>query len=293
MSWYNAVNDMDNKVNRRFFFRTGVLGAAAVGLGPLPCVAAVTKREEDPFHGLKVGMTSYTLRKYNLDEAIAKTKQAGVKYFSIKEVHLPLKSTPEERKAAAKKITDAGLVLMGGGVIYMKNDAAQIRNVFEYAKDLGMKTIVCSPDPEALDEIEKRVKEYDLFIAIHNHGPTDKKYPSPMDVLRMVEKRDSRMGACIDVGHTVRIGEDPVEAIQKCAKRLYEFHMKDVTSATPSGKPTEVGKGVIDIAAVLRELVKMKWPYHVALEYEANGDDPMPGVVESYAYMRGALAGIG
>jgi sugar phosphate isomerase/epimerase len=171
----------------------------------------------------------------------------------------------------------------------MKNDAAQIRNVFEYAKDLGMKTIVCSPDPEALDEVEKRAKEYDMLIAIHNHGPTDKKYPSPLDVLRMVEKRDSRMGACIDVGHTVRIGEDPVESIKKCASRLYEFHMKDVTSATPSGKPTEVGKGVIDIPAVLGQLVKMKWPYHVALEYEANGDDPMPGVIESYTYMRGVL----
>jgi sugar phosphate isomerase/epimerase len=178
---------------------------------------------------------------------------------------------------------------MGGGVIYLKNDADQIRNAFEYAKDSGMKTIVCSPELDALDEIEKRVKEYDLLIAIHNHGPGDKRYPSPLDVLRLVEKRDSRMGACIDVGHTVRIGQDPVEAIQKCASRLYEFHMKDVTSATPTGKATEVGKGVIDIPAVLGELVKMKWPYHIALEYEVNTDDPMPGVIESYAYMRGVL----
>jgi sugar phosphate isomerase/epimerase len=284
---------MENTVNRRRFLKTGLLGAAVVGCPALPCLAGVTKPQRPPFHGLKIGITSYTLRKYDLDEAIAKTKQAGVKYFSIKEVHLPLKSTPEERKAAAKKIAAAGLILMGGGVIYMKNDADQIRNVFEYAKDLGMKTIVCSPDPEALDEVEKRVKEYDMLIAIHNHGPTDKKYPSPLDVLRMVEKRDSRMGACIDVGHTVRIGEDPVEAIKKCASRLYEFHMKDVTSATPSGKPTEVGKGVIDIPAVLGQLVKMKWPYHVALEYEANGDDPMPGVIESYTYMRGVLDAMG
>src|SRR5947208_3237185 len=158
-------------LNRRKFLRAGMLGAVVAGAGPLPCLAAVTKKERDPFHGLKVGITSYTLRKYGLDEAIAKTKQAGVKYFSIKEVHLALKSTPAERKEASKKIADAGLVLMGGGVIYMKNDTAQIRNVFEYARDLGMKTIVCSPDPDALDEIEKQLKEYDSFVAIHNHGP--------------------------------------------------------------------------------------------------------------------------
>jgi len=287
------INSTTCSLSRRRFLRNGVVGVAVLGAGSLRSLAAVTKKDGDPFHGLKVGITSYTLRKFNLDQAIAMTKQAGVKYISLKDVHLPLKSTPMERKEAAKKIRDAGLILMGGGVISMSNHEAEIRNVFEYAKDTGMKTIVCSPDPDALDAIEKMVKEYDLNIAIHNHGPTDKKYPSPMDVLRMVGQRDKRMGACIDVGHTVRIGEDPVPAIEKCAGRLFEFHMKDVTAATKDGKPTEVGKGVIDIPAVLQALMKLKWPYHVALEYEAKADDPMPGVIESYAYMRGVLAGMG
>src|SRR5205814_3328236 len=130
------------------------------------------------------------------------------------EVHLPLKSTPEQRKEARKKVEDAGLVLMGGGVIYMKNKEDEVRNDFEYAKDTGMKTIVCSPERDALDLVEKMVKEFGQRIAIHNHGPTDKNgYPSPLDVLRAVENRDPRMGVCMDVGHTVRIGEDPVVAI--------------------------------------------------------------------------------
>jgi len=195
------INSTTCSLSRRRFLRNGVVGVAVLGAGSLRSLAAVTKKDGDPFHGLKVGITSYTLRKFNLDQAIAMTKQAGVKYISLKDVHLPLKSTPQERKEAAKKIRDAGLVLMGGGVISMSNHEAEIRNVFEYAKDTGMKTIVCSPDPDALDAIEKMVKEYDLNIAIHNHGPTDKKYPSPMDVLRMVGQRDKRMGACIDVGH--------------------------------------------------------------------------------------------
>ena len=278
--------------NRRHFLQTGVFGSAAlVAAGLCPsAMAEVTKPVRDPFDGLKVGITSYTLRQFTLDQAIAMTKQAGVKYISLKEVHLPLKSSREERMAARKKIEQAGLVLMGGGVIYMKKNEAEIRNDFEYARDTGMGTIVCSPDPEALDIVEKFAKEFDLRIAIHNHGPTDKRYPSPLDVMKLVKDRDSRMGICIDVGHTVRINENPIPVMQQVASRLYEFHMKDVTAPTAEGKPIEVGKGVIDIVAVLGTLVKMKWPYHVALEYEVHADNPMPGMIESYAYMRGVLA---
>jgi sugar phosphate isomerase/epimerase len=251
---------------------------------------AATGAGRDPYHGLKIGMTSYTLHKFNLDQAIAMTKEAGVKYISLKDVHLPLKSTREQRKEARKKVEAAGLKLMGGGVIYLKNNQDEIRNAFEYAKDAGMPTIVCSPDPEALDTVEKMAAKYKLRIAVHNHGPTDKRYPSPLDVLRLVKDRNKHMGICMDVGHTVRIGEDPVAVIHQCASRLYDFHMKDVTAATPDGKPIEVGKGVIDIPGVLKALLKLKFPYHVALEYEANADNPMPGVMGSYAYIRKVLA---
>jgi inosose dehydratase len=281
-------------LNRRRFLQTSLLGSGMIAAANFSekSVAAVTKIAGDPFHGLKMGVTSYTWLKFPLDQAIAMTKQVGIKYISLKDVHLPLKSTPEQRREVHKKLDDAGLTLMGGGVIYFKNNEQEIHNVFEYAKDAGMATIVCSPDIDALDAVEKMVKKYDLKIAIHNHGPTDKKYPSPLDVMRLVKDRDSRMGVCMDVGHTVRIGQDPVEAIEQCASRLYEFHMKDVTAAVASGKPTEVGKGVIDIVGVLKALVKIKWPYHVALEYEVKSENPLPGVIESFAYMRGILATI-
>jgi sugar phosphate isomerase/epimerase len=280
--------------NRRRFIQSGLLSSTALAAPnfSFESKAALTKTPGDPFHGLKMGLTSYTWLKFPLDQAIAMTKQVGAKYISLKDVHLPLKSTPEQRHEAHQKIEDAGLTLMGGGVIYFKNNEEEIRNVFEYAKDAGMATIVCSPDPDALDNVEKMVKKYDLKIAIHNHGPTDKKYPSPLDVMRLVKERDPRMGVCMDVGHTVRIGVEPVAAIEQCASRLYEFHMKDVTSATPQGKATEVGKGVIDIVGVLKALVGIKWPYHVALEYEVKADNPLPGVTESFTYMRGVLAAI-
>jgi inosose dehydratase len=277
-------------MNRREFLTGSIAASAVATLGLNSAAAAVTKPARDPFDGLKIGIASFTFRKFNLDEAIKMTREAGLKYITLKDVHLPMKSTAGERKAAHEKVVAGGLMLMGGGVIYLNNDEGEIRAAFEYVKEAGMPTMVCSPQPEALDQVERFAREYDIRIAIHNHGPGDKRYPSPLDVFRMVKDRDPHMGICMDVGHTVRINEDPVEAIQKCASRLYDFHIKDVTRAAADGKPIEVGRGVIDIVAVLRTLVDMKFRYEVALEHEDKPDAPMPGVMESVAYMRGVLA---
>lgn len=283
-----------SNLNRRHFLKAGVLSPAALAVvgGRGSLVAAVTKPPRPVYLGLKLGVASYTFRKFTLDQAIVMTKQAGAGFLSLKDFHLPYKSTPAERQEVRKKIEDAGLGLISGGVIYMKNNEEEVRNFFEYAKDAGMPTIVCSPDIDALDLVEKFAKEYNLRIAIHNHGPGDKKYPSPLDVLRLVKDRDERIGLCIDVGHTVRLGEDPVEVIRQCSGRLHDFHIKDVTEATSAGKPTEVGLGVIDIVGVLNALAQLRYPFHVGLEYEAKENDPMPGVIESFGYMRGVLAAI-
>lgn len=284
----------NSSLNRRRFLQTSLLGSTALAAVTIPnnLLAGPTKAPRDPFDGLKMGMASYTLRKFSLDQALAMTKQVGLTSICLKDMHLPLKSTPAERKEARAQAEAAGIKLVGCGVVYMKNNEAEIRNVFEYAKDAGMPTIVCSPDPDALDAVEKMAKQYNLRIAIHNHGPTDTKYPSPLDVLRLIKDRDPLMGICMDVGHTVRIGEDPVEVIKKCISRLYDFHMKDVTAPTAQGKPTEVGRGIIDIVGVLKTLVDQKYAYQVNLEYEANADAPMNGIIESCAYMRGILATI-
>lgn len=279
-------------ISRRRFLDRSLTGAAIATLSPglLSAATAATGSSAGPDRGLKTGIASYSLRKFRLDQAIQMTKEAGVRHITLKDMHLPLKSTREERQAASKKIADAGLVLLGCGVVYMKNDATEIRSVFEYAKDAGMPTIVCSPDPAALDLVEKMAKEYDILIAIHNHGPGDKRYPSPLDVMKLVKDRDARMGVCIDVGHSVRIGDNAVDVIRQCARRLHDYHIKDVNQAEPKGQAVEVGKGVIDIPGVLKTLLEIKFLRHLALEYEIHADAPMPGIVASFNYIRKVLA---
>src|SRR6266478_5862218 len=116
-------------LNRRDFVRTGLLGSITLSMANVPAAISgvSSSSERDPDHGLKLGLTSYTLRKFSLDQAIAMTREAGVKYISLKDMHLPMKSTPAERREVHKKIDAAGLVLMGGGVIYIKNNADDIR----------------------------------------------------------------------------------------------------------------------------------------------------------------------
>ncbi len=276
-------------IDRRKFIQSSMMGAAACAL-PGTESATPNAVSKDPYRGLKMGVASYSLRKFSLDEAIAMTQKLGVKYISLKDYHLPLKSSQAERHEARKKIAAAGLILLGGGVISMKNDESEIRNAFEYAKDAGMPTIVASPEPQALDKLDKMVNEYQIRVAIHNHGPGDEKYPAPQDVFNQVKNHDPRIGLCIDIGHTARIGRDPVEAIRKYSSRLYDLHFKDVTATVPSGECIELGKGVIDIVGVLKALLDIRYSHHVALEYEINENNPMMGMAECFAYARGVLA---
>ena len=282
-----------DRIDRRHFFKTGLLGStaalAAANLGG-NVLGAVTKPQREFDGGLKFGIASYTYCHFSLDQAIEMTKQAGFKYINLKDCHLPIQSNAEDRQAVRQKVEAAGLKLMGGGVIYIKNNGSEIQRVFQYAKDAGMPVIVCSPVPEALDAVEKKAKEFNILVAIHNHGPTDKLYPTPLDIIPMIKDRDPDMGICMDIGHTVRAGADPVECIERCGDRLHDMHMKDETKAAKDGKPTELGKGVIDIVGTLKVLSERKFPYHIGLEYEANGTNPQPYVMECAGYLRGVTA---
>jgi inosose dehydratase len=287
---------MKHQVTRRDILKGTALAAAALPFSEYTITNAaplIKAPSGDPWRGLKAGVASYTLRKMPLDQAIKAIQRVGLKYVSIKDFHLAMKSTTEERKAVAQKFKDAGITPLSCGNVGMDNNEANIRNAFEYARDTGLPTIVCSPDPASMPILDKMVKEFNIKIAIHNHGPEDKKFPSPHDVWKAVEKYDERLGFCIDVGHTARAGVDPAEAIKKYRARLYDLHFKDINSTAPNGGTVEAGRGVLDLRSILQAVLSIKYTYLLSFEYEKDADDPLPGLAESIGYTRGLLATMG
>ncbi len=175
----------------------------------------------------------------------------------------------------------------------MRTGEADIRKAFEYALDIGVSTIVCAPSHDAIPILDKLVQEFDIKLAIHNHGPEDKGFfPSPFDVMRAVEKFDKRIGLCIDVGHTARAGVDPADAILKCQERLYDVHVKDISAMGNKNTPIEAGRGILDSKSILAALLKIKYQGLVGFEYEKDAKDPIPGLAESVGYNKGLLAGM-
>ncbi len=279
--------------------RRGFVGLAASAAALAPLAGRAARGQDQPSHpgpnadpwlGLKVGVASYSFSKLPLDATIQGIRRVGVHYVSIKDAHLPLKSTAEQRKAVVAKFRDAGIIPISCGVIGMKGGESELRIAFEYARDAGIPTIVCAPTREALPVLESLVKEFNIKLAIHNHGPEDKTFPSPLDVWEAVQKLDERIGLCIDVGHTARCGVDPARAIGTCSPRLYDVHLKDLATRDAKARAIEVGRGVLDIRGILRALRDVHFGGHVGLEHEKDMNDPLPGVAESIGYIRGTLA---
>lgn len=280
---------------RRTLLQVAAATAAALPFG----TAAISRAQDqpsassgDPWRGLKVGVASYSYRKLPLDACIKGIQRVALRYVSIKDFHLPMNSTSEQRKQVAQKFRDAGITPISCGVVSIKNEEKNARNAFEYARDIGVSTIVCDPAPESLDLCDKLVKEFDIKLAIHNHGPEAKHFKSPLDAWQEVQSHDPRIGLCIDVGHTARAGVDPSDAIRTCKARLYDCHFKDINS--PHGRSAgssevEVGRGVLDVPAMLGALLEIHYPGHVGFEHEKDPNDPIPGVAESVGYTKGVL----
>ena len=288
----------DHSVPRRAFLTATAASVAGAGLTPSFPLSTLWKRGQRvgsaaPPAPLQLGVASYSLRNFPRDKAIEMVKALGTPYINLKSVHLPYELSLEQLAAARREIEAAGLHIVGGGVITFEQDTDEdVGKYFAYAKAAGMPLIAAHADAQTLPRIERFAKQYDIKVAIHNHGPEDTRFPSPYDALKHVRHMDRRMGLCIDIGHTVRAGTDVVRAIADAGPRLLDMHAKDLRDPRTAASQCIVGEGVIPIAAILQELEIMGYGGYVNLEYEIDADDPLPGMKRSFAYMRGALAGL-
>lgn len=290
--------------------RRSFLGAAGIaGLGAVGVTTSSARIEPTPW-GIKLGVATYSLRSFDRTKAIEMLKSLETPWISIKENHLAQKSTKaevqagakeyaslESVRAGAKEFTDAGLKIMSGGNVDMKETTIEgLRPHFEYAKAAGMPMMVCAPTHDNVKLVEALVKEYDIKMAIHNHGPEDKHFPTPQSVLEVVRGMDPRCGLCMDVGHSARTGIDVVKTIADAGSRLLDMHVKDLRDLSGKGTPSfgqcDAGDGDMPFPGIFKQLKKMNYQGCVNLEYEINDKNPMPGIERSFSYMRGVLAGL-
>jgi sugar phosphate isomerase/epimerase len=285
---------METLRTRRDMLRLGALTTVACSLSASAPLLAQVPAHDFSMSPVKLGLASYTFRNFDRARMIGFMKELHLSDLNAKDVkdHLPV--DPVAEAAALSAYASAGIRLHAAGTIYFpKDEDEDIRSKFEYCKRAGIGVIVAGdPAMESLPRIEKFVQEYDIRLAIHNHGPEDKLWHSPLDVLKVVTHMDPRIGCCIDVGHTARAGMDVVDAIHTVGPRLFNLHMKDLTDFSSKESQVPVGEGIMPVRQIFEALLTNKYEGFVDLEYEVHADDPMPGVISSFTYMRGVLAGM-
>ncbi len=293
--------ELVSNMTRREVLKTFVGTAVSLPLFQLGGVRAAQPTDAAPAasgweHGLRLGMTTYSTRTLSLDDSIAVLKLLRLRNAAVFRAHCNWETaTPDECRAVRDKLRAAGIALTGTGVVNLPNDEAKCRKAFENMRAAGVPTMVCKPEPVALPLVSRLVQEYDQKVAIHNHGPEDKTYPSADDVWKAISPFDARIGLCLDVGHAMRAGDDPAAVIRKYAARLYDVHLKDSIS-----KPgdldfggVEAGAGRLDIPGILKAMRDIKYAGVVTYEFDKVIANPVPGLAESFGYVRGVLAMMG
>lgn len=271
--------------NRRSFLQLSALGIAGAVARPSFAMESFDAPTEFP-----LGFAGYSFARFDIDKMISMLQKLNVKNLSLKEIHLPLNSSTEAIEVAKKKFADGGINVYTVGVIYMRSKEA-VDQAFEYAKKVGVEMIVGVPNQELLSYAEAKVKETNIRLAIHNHGPEDKLYPSPKDIYDRIKNFDSRVGLCIDIGHTLRAGVLPEKAVKEYRDRLFDLHVKDVTAMAKDAKVIEIGRGAINYPAFMEALRKVNYKGVCSVEYEKDMTDPLVGMAESVGFVKGIMRG--
>ncbi len=277
--------------NRRAFLKAAGIGMAVVAVPGLTSASIPKAISENTKFKFGLGVASYTLKEFSLEQALDMTLRCGVNRITLKSMHLPLESNKDAIKKAVALCKEKGLSLYGAGVITMKTKE-DVDQAFEYAQAAELEMIIGVPYPDVIGYVEKKVKETDIKLAIHNHGPGDDLYPSAQSAYEKIKNMDKRMGLCIDIGHTKRINRDPEQDVKDYFDRVFDIHIKDVTAANAEGKTCIIGRGIIDMVSFLKTITDLKYTGTLALEYEADASDPLPGMMESFGYVKGVLATI-
>ncbi|MCC9601313.1 TIM barrel protein [Stieleria sp. JC731] len=267
---------------RQFLLAT----SASVAMTAMPRVAAAADSS-----GYKLGIQLYSLRGFNVDQALQHAHDLGFQQVEFYGGMLPIESTPEEIAAMKKKVDDLGMSISAHGVNHFSKDDAKNRKMFEFAKALGVPTITADPDLDSFDSLDALVKEFNIRVAIHNHGPRHR-YNKAVDVLNAIEGHDERIGACADLGHYIRSGQRPTEVIRLLQGRLFGIHLKDFAEMKDRTEGVILGKGHLDVEGVFMALKSTGFPTDgaISLEYEENPSDPIDDIRQCVSIAKDAMS---
>jgi sugar phosphate isomerase/epimerase len=277
--------------SRRSFLQS-ISVASATAIAVPSVLHAATQSDEIQIvpESLKfqIGFAGYSFVKFDLDQTLQMMNRLQIKYLSVKDFHLPLNSSADQIASIRKKFADKGVTPYTVGVIYMKTKQ-EVDRAFDYAKSFGVDMIVGVPDEALLPYVEEKVKSTNIKMAIHNHGPEDKLYPTPKSIYDRIQKMDKRMGLCIDIGHSFRAGVLPEQAILQYADRLFDLHIKDEEAMKADAKTLEIGRGAINFSALIDVLRNINYKGICSVEYEKDMDAPLVGMAESVGYFKGIM----
>ena len=296
------MNHDDAAMNRRELFRNGLLSGAALLLGADSALAQDPQQPQQrrrrqaqgqgqgrrlgPYAPFRMGIQSYSLRHFKLDEALDKTKALGLRFWEAYPAHIPQTDDPAKIKEMLDKLAASQVRLRSWGVVGFDADEAKTRKVLDFAKAMNVAVVSADPSPESFPVLDKVLEQYpEIYIAIHNHGPGHR-YDKISDVTKAIQGHHERIGACVDTGHYLRSGEDPVAAVKAFGKRTYGVHLKDVKGKTQF---TEVGKGDLKVADLLKELRGLQYRQIISLEYEEHVENPISYIEECLAATREAI----
>lgn len=274
-------------MTRRSFIRSAAAGAAALAL-PLPAFATVTAGRQEAYGGFQMGLQTYTLRDFSFDQTLGHLKDLGLQYAQFFSKQLPVTDDKAKIAEAQEKMKAAGVKILSWGVQGFSKDLEKNRKSFEFAKAMGFPVYSANPSADSFESLAALTKEYGVKIAIHNHGPEDKTYGKLEQVQKAVEKWPVEIGACVDTGHVLRSGENPVDWIKALGPRVHDVHLKDF--AGPKGEDERtLGKGKLDVVGVLKALKDVKFTGILALEYERNGPKLIDDIKECLETVKEAV----
>ncbi len=285
---------MNRSLSRRRFLALTSAAAAGATFFDVPQVlrAAHLAADVDPYGGWPIGIQSYSLRNFDLLEAVRHIQGMGVHYVEFYSKHLALDATDETIADCKKLLASADITLNAHGVSNFTKDHEANRKIFEFAKKAGIRNITANPEKDAFDSLDKLVAEYDIRICIHNHGP-GARFDKADDTLQAVRGRDPRIGACVDTGHYIRTGEEPVEVIRRLGDRVHALHIKDDTyKGDKRSHNVVIGQANLNVVGVFKALKEIRFPADgsISLEYESNPDNPIEEMKQCLTVAREAIA---